>query len=65
MNGSHLVNLFGPIEVTLIGINGFPVSGQTIDFEKKHYNLENDVARFVSLTRAIDLEGKNKGQYNV
>lgn len=42
-----------------------PVAGQTIDFEKKHYNLENDVARFVSLTKAIELEGNQRGKYYV
>ncbi len=58
-------NLFTPIGIDFIGINGMPVAGQTIDFEKKHYNLENDVARFVSLTKAIELEGKPRGKYYV
>lgn len=57
--------LFTPIEIDFIGINGIPVAGQTIDFEKKHYNLENDVARFVSLTKAIELEGNLRGKYYV
>jgi hypothetical protein len=47
------------------GINGMPVAGQTIDFDKKHHFLENDIARFVSLTKAIELEGKEKGKYFV
>jgi len=58
-------NLFTPIEIDFIGINGMPVAGQTIDFEKKHYNLENDVARFVSLTKAIEMEGNQRGKYYV
>ncbi|MCL6220714.1 hypothetical protein [Zunongwangia pacifica] len=58
-------NLFAPIEIDFIGVNGIPVAGQTIDFEKKHYYLENDVARFVSLTKAIELEGDYKGKYFV
>ncbi len=42
-----------------------PVAGQTIDFAKKHYNVENDVAWFVSLTKAIELEGNPRGKYYV
>src|SRR5690606_41635386 len=57
---SHFENLFAPIEVNFIGINGMPVAGQTIDFDKKHHFLENDIARFVSLTKAIELEGDRK-----
>lgn len=65
LDSSHFENLFVPIEVNFIGINGMPVAGQTIDFDKKHHFLENDIARFVSLTKAIELEGKEKGKYFV
>lgn len=66
LDSSHFENLFAPIEVSFIGVNGIPVAGQTIDFSKKHYNLENDVTRFVSLTKAIEIEDKGKkGQYYV
>ncbi len=58
-------NLFAPIEVDFIGINGVPVAGQNIDFEKKHYFLENDVTRFVSLTKAIELDVKDAGKYYI
>jgi hypothetical protein len=58
-------NLFAPIDIDFIGVNGIPVAGQTIDFEKKHYYLENDVTRFVSLTKAIELEGDCSGKYFV
>ncbi len=56
-------NLFAPVEVNFIGVNGVPVAGQTFDFEKKHYFLENDVTRFISLTKALELEGKKDGKY--
>lgn len=66
LNSSHFENLFAPIEVNFIGVNGIPVAGQTIDFTKKHYFLENDITRFVSLTKAIEIEDKKyKGQYYV
>lgn len=58
-------NLFAPIEIDFIGKNGIPVAGQTIDFEKKHYYLENDVTRFVSLIKAIELKDNKKGKYYV
>lgn len=65
LDATHFENLFAPIEVNFIGINETPVAGQAIDFGKKHYNLENDIARFVSLTKAIELKDKLKGQYFV
>ncbi|GEL09816.1 hypothetical protein SAMN05192550_1169 [Flavobacterium glycines] len=65
LTSNDFENLFAPIDIDFIGINGIPVAGQTIDFEKKHYYLENDVTRFVSLTKAIELEGNNKGKYYV
>lgn len=65
ITSSDLDNLFAPIEVDFIGINGIPVAGQTIDFQKTSYYLENDVARFISLTKAIELQGKPKGQYYI
>lgn len=58
-------NLFAPIDIDFIGVNGIPVAGQTIDFEKSHYYLENDVTRFVSLTKAIELECDSRGKYFV
>lgn len=65
LDASHFENLFAPIEVNFIGINGMAVAGQAIDFSKRHYNLENDVARFVSLTKAIELGERKNGQYFV
>lgn len=58
-------NLFAPLEVNFIGVNGVPVAGQTFNFEKGHYYLENDVTRFISLTKALELEGKKDGKYFV
>ncbi len=58
-------NLFAPVDVNFIGMNGVPVAGQTFDFEKKYYFLENDVTRFISLTKALELEGKKSGKYYI
>lgn len=58
-------NLIAPLEVNFIGVNGVPVAGQAINFEKQHYNLENDVTRFVALTKALELDGQKDGKYFV
>jgi hypothetical protein len=63
LTSSDFENLFAPVEVNFIGVNGVPVAGQTFDFDKKHYFLENDVTRFISLTKALELEGKKDGKY--
>jgi len=65
LDSSDFENLFAPIEVNFFGMNNVPVAGQAFNFEKKHYNLENDVARYVSLAKAIELEGKVNGKYFV
>ena len=65
LDSSDFENLFAPIEVNFLGINNVPVAGQAFDFEKKHYYLENDVTRYISLTKALELEGKKNGKYFV
>lgn len=65
LTSDDFANLFAPVEVNFIGLNGVPVAGQAIDFEKKHYFLENDVTRFVSLTKALELSGQPNGKYFV
>jgi hypothetical protein len=62
---NEIPNLFVPLEVNFIGMNDVPVAGQTFDFEKRHYNLENDITRFISLTKALELEGKKDGKYYI
>jgi len=65
LTSSDFENLFAPIEVSFFGMNGIPVVGQTFDFDKRHYYLENDVTRYISLTKALELEGKKNGKYFV
>lgn len=65
LDSSNFENLFTPIEVNFLGINGVPVAGQTLDFSKKHYYLENDVTRFVALSRAIELAEKKRGKFYI
>ncbi len=65
LDSNDLQNLFASIEVNFLGANGVPVAGQTFDFEKKHHFLENDVSRYVSLVKALELEGKRNGKYFV
>ncbi|WP_442787272.1 hypothetical protein [Flavobacterium suncheonense] len=65
LTSNDFSNLFAPVEVNFIGVNGVPVAGQVFDFEKRHYNLENDITRFISLTKAIELSGHKDGKYFV
>ena len=64
LTSEHLKNLITPTEVDILGINHLPVAGQIINFEKRHYYLESDITRFISLTKAIELEKNGtKGKY--
>ena len=49
-----------PVDINFIGKNGVIVSGQTIDFGKRHYNLENDLTKYISFTKAVDYSKKGK-----
>ncbi|MEM0543855.1 hypothetical protein WFZ85_14665 [Flavobacterium sp. j3] len=55
--------LLTPVDVNFIGKNGVIVAGQTIDFVKRLYNLENDLTRFISFTKAVDYSSANKNKY--
>lgn len=55
--------LLTPVDVNFIGKNGVVVAGQTIDFVKRMYNLENDLTRFISFTKAVDYSCAKKGKY--
>jgi len=63
LDASHFKNLIAPIKINFIGINNVTTAGQTIDFDKSKYHLENDITRFITLTNAIDLKENKKGTY--
>lgn len=64
ITNQEIKNIIVPITLNFIGINGLPVTGQSINFEKQHHYLENDISRYISLTKAIEMNGK-KGKYFV
>ena len=55
--------LVTPVAVNFLGKNGIVVSGQTIDFSKRLYNLEHDLTSYISFTKAVDFKEKNRGKY--
>ena len=59
---SDFKELIAPVNVNFIGKNNIIVAGQTIDFGKRFYNLENDLTKFISFTKAVDFE-KGTGHY--
>lgn len=63
VNSSDFNELLTPVDVNFLGKNGVIVAGQTIDFVKRLYNLENDLTRFISFTKAVDYSSAKKGKY--
>ncbi len=63
LRSSDFNELLTPVDVNFIGKNGIVVAGQTIDFVKRHYNLEHDLTSFVSFSKAVDYSRDNKGKY--
>lgn len=65
VTSQNLENIFAPVEVNFIGMNGAPIAGQVLDFTKSHFYLESDLTRYISLSKALELEGKRNGKYFV
>lgn len=65
ITSSDIHNLLTSIQVNFIGVNGKPMVGQILDFNKNDYYLENDISRYISLTKALDLVEKTSGKYFV
>ena len=63
LSSNDFNELLTPVDVNFIGKNGVVVAGQTIDFVKRMYNLENDLTRYISFTKAVDYSSANKGKY--
>ncbi|GHC61078.1 hypothetical protein [Ulvibacter litoralis] len=63
VRSSDFRELITPVDVNFIGKNGIVVAGQTIDFVKRHYNLEHDLTSFVSFSKAVDYSRNDKGKY--
>lgn len=63
LKSSDFKELLTPVDVNFIGKNGIIVAGQTIDFVKRHYNLEHDLTSFVSFSKAVDYSRNEKGKY--
>ncbi|MEZ4787643.1 MAG: hypothetical protein R2790_07165 [Flavobacterium haoranii] len=63
VNSKDFNELLTPVDVNFIGKNGVIVAGQTIDFVKRLYNLENDLTRYISFTKAVDYSCAKKGKY--
>lgn len=63
VDSNDFTELLTPVDVNFIGKNGIIVAGQTIDFAKRLYNLENDLTRYISFTKAVDYSCANKGKY--
>lgn len=59
---SDFKELISPVNVNFIGENGQIVSGQTIDFAKRYVDLERDLTKYISFTKAVDYE-KGGGHY--
>lgn len=63
VSSSDFKELITPVDVNFIGKNGIVVAGQTIDFVKRHYNLEHDLTSFVSFSKAVDYSRNDRGKY--
>ncbi len=65
LTSHEIPNLFAPTDVDFIGRNDVPVVGHSFDFQKRAYDLNNHIARFVSLTTAFELKNKKAGKFYV
>lgn len=59
---SDFKELISSVNVNFIGENGQIVAGQAIDFSKRYVDLERDLTKYISFTKAVDFE-KGGGHY--
>ena len=62
VNPMDFKELISPVNINFLGKNGEIVSGQTIDFSKRYVDLERDLTKYISFTKAVDYE-KGGGHY--
>tara|TARA_R110002020_G_scaffold85914_6_gene211888 strand:- start:37546 stop:38403 length:858 start_codon:yes stop_codon:yes gene_type:complete len=62
VNPFDFKELISPVNINFLGKNGEIVSGQTIDFSKRYVDLERDLTKYISFTKAVDYE-KGGGHY--
>lgn len=55
--------LMTPSEVNIIGRNGLPVAAQTFEFDLRAYNLESNLAHYVTVIKALELNTGQKGKF--
>ncbi len=59
-----LPNLVFNTSVSFIGVNGVVVAGQSINFDKRSYNLKHDLGSFFNLIKAIQ-HNREAGKYYI
>lgn len=62
VNPMDFKELISPVNINFLGKNGEIVSGQTMDFSKRYVDLERDLTKYISFTKAVDYE-KGGGHY--
>ncbi|MDP5169183.1 MAG: hypothetical protein NWR72_02970 [Bacteroidia bacterium] len=63
---SHdIPTLFLPTRVSFIGRNDAPMVGRVVDFSKRAYNLQHDLAEMYTLVKAFEESGEDNGKYFV
>ncbi len=65
LTSNEIPNLFAPVTIDFIGKNDMPVVGHSFDFSKKEYFLDSEVARYIGLIKAFEINGIEHGQYFV
>ena len=61
VTSKEIQNLIMPVKVDLLGQNGMPVYVQTIDMDRRAYDIEYDIGVLLSLHAAFD-QNKTKSQ---
>lgn len=65
ITSDNLPTLILPVPVNFIGKNDVPVAGKAVFFDKRSYNLNNDIAIFINLIRSFEANGENAGKYYI
>jgi len=65
LTSDNIKNLIVPTSVWFIGKNDTEVTGEIIDFNKRTYDLENTISKYLNLIRALkDSKGKHLKRFD-
>lgn len=63
LTSKQIPNLIAPVRVDLMGMNNIPVYAKAVDFEKRYYNIKEELSEILFLSHAFTFQNKESKAY--